>query len=452
VDEAILRILLQDSGGTGSGSQSTPGQPSQQAPPPPSPQQQTQPPPGGGQPYTPLMGRFSPRMNPANFDPVQQAKDRRQREEMLQQIDEAYQQLYPTPEEQFDPVVEAQRKLDTERRRAAVEAEYAKLNPPPPPPTAHELALKRLQAEKDRQEIEAEYLKLNPPPPPPTAKELALKRLEAEKKRQEVQAEYDKLNPPTAKSGLDSILEVADVFRGTIGGLSPVIGSLLDMTRALQKNAANTAAVAKSAAAGGVADGVVGAGGAAAGGVADGVVGAGGAAAVAASAILPVAIVVAAAIIVVKQVMQSLDIAAERYGEYNPQIAQQQALGEVRQTLGDLRRSNEIGPELARYVKSQSELNQKVEDLKVIVLNDLLPYIIQITEATKGSLGFAAKHKDLLEFLAEYTTPILFISKNLLKILELFQKQDDDKDNDPGDPTDILFRDPADGGVKIPGI
>jgi len=78
--------------------------------------------------------------------------------------------------------------------------------------------------------------------------------------------------------------------------------------------------------------------------------------------------------------MQELDKAAQRYGEYSPQIAQAQAVAEVRHTLGDLRRAQEVGHELARYVQTQGELQQKFEDIKVKLLVKLLPIVTRILE------------------------------------------------------------------------
>lgn len=78
--------------------------------------------------------------------------------------------------------------------------------------------------------------------------------------------------------------------------------------------------------------------------------------------------------------MQNLDKTAERYGEYSPQIAQQQAIADVRQTLGDLRRSREIGPELSRYVQVQADLQQKFEDIKIKLLTQILKVVNPILE------------------------------------------------------------------------
>ncbi len=78
--------------------------------------------------------------------------------------------------------------------------------------------------------------------------------------------------------------------------------------------------------------------------------------------------------------MRALDQTAQRYGEYSPDIAQAQGLADIRQTIGDMERSQQIGPELAKYVDAQSQLQQTVEDVKVGLLEEFLPLVTGAVE------------------------------------------------------------------------
>ncbi len=78
--------------------------------------------------------------------------------------------------------------------------------------------------------------------------------------------------------------------------------------------------------------------------------------------------------------MSAIDKTVEKYGEYSPEIAQAQAIAEIRETMGDLARSQEAATELARYVEARSELQQKIEDIKVKLLMKITPAVTMIVE------------------------------------------------------------------------
>lgn len=82
-------------------------------------------------------------------------------------------------------------------------------------------------------------------------------------------------------------------------------------------------------------------------------------------------------------IMQALDKTAERYGEYSPQIAQAQAVAEIRQTMGDFRRAQEVSTEMAKYVLAQSDLQQRFEDIKIKLLTKILPAVTRILEVVE---------------------------------------------------------------------
>ncbi len=532
VDEAVLRIVLQDAAG-GTPSKASGADSSAASAGPPSST--------SGQPQSYISGRFAPRAGPGPFDPIAEAKRRREREEKLQAIDAAYQELYPTPQAQFDPVVEAQRLLDTHRRRIEVEKEYAKLNPPPPDPTAYDLALKRLEREKKREEIDAEYEKLNPTipvlEPAFDPLEVAKKRVEREEQRAAADAEYAKLKPPApfdpheearkrkekqdkkeaidaafadmypTSDSLDKLLATADKFRGIIGGFGgPLVGSAMDALSAFRKagvfggkgtpsapggggsppipkgatpiaygeNVSEAEAAGLSEVTAAPEAGVLGSIGASAGpigavitaalaadsmikGAVRGVVSSvGDLAAGIASANTDVSkpigsfgeavskagdklgpfsyatIAAGESLKALSVVMQAIDQTASKYGEYNPEIASALAIAEVRQTLGDLRRSREAGPELVQYIKAEADLQQKVEDIKVQLLVRFLPVVTKMLEGIENMIEMTEKSYEI----AKALQPLTSIAD---AIMELVGMQKDDRIPDVDDPTKIIL-------------
>lgn len=145
--------------------------------------------------------------------------------------------------------------------------------------------------------------------------------------------------------------------------------------------------------------------------------------------------------------MQELDKTATRYGDYSPEIAQQQGLAEVRFAMGELRRSQEVGPELARYVQTQSELTQKFEDIKVKLLTQILKVlnpILEILEATVPS-------GDSIDLIVGALNPLDTLARAAAQLVGI---QMDDRLPDVVDPTSVLINNPFGQGVgaaPIPG-
>lgn len=139
--------------------------------------------------------------------------------------------------------------------------------------------------------------------------------------------------------------------------------------------------------------------------------------------------------------MQAVDSTAKKYEEYSPTIARQEAIAEVKHTLGDLRRAQEGGLELARYVKVQADIQEKFEDIKIKLLTKILfvlnPMLEGADNLMAGANGIEAAIKALLAPLAA----IPGVGNRLANIWEDNAKPPVD------DPTSVLFRDQ---GVKSP--
>ena len=71
--------------------------------------------------------------------------------------------------------------------------------------------------------------------------------------------------------------------------------------------------------------------------------------------------------------MKAVDEVADRYSAFSPEIAVAQSMADVAQTLGDLRRAQEIGPDIADFINEESQLRQQFEDEKIKLLRAMLP-------------------------------------------------------------------------------
>jgi hypothetical protein len=74
--------------------------------------------------------------------------------------------------------------------------------------------------------------------------------------------------------------------------------------------------------------------------------------------------------------MEAVDANVERYAQFSPQLAFAGGISEMRQTLGDFRRAQEVGPALAGYVNARADLQQKIEDTKARLMVQIAPLLI----------------------------------------------------------------------------
>ena len=136
-------------------------------------------------------------------------------------------------------------------------------------------------------------------------------------------------------------------------------------------------------------------------------------------------------------VMESLDSAADLYGQYNPTIAQAQAVAEIRQVMGDLRRSREAGPELARYIENASELQQRFEDIKVKLMSRVLEVLNPILEAVEAMMPSGEVIAGSISALAE---PIRILAMPLLTIARMSElSYEEERRSEPLDPTAFIL-------------
>lgn len=267
--------------------------------------------------------------------------------------------------------------------------------------------------------------------PRQAAKDAASKRLERENFQKDVDEEYAKLKPPDPKEikgKLDEFMDAVESMRGIIGGtFGRIAGTALDITAKVR------GLNGKMAAAGG--DGASAAGGSSGGlmagigsvaapiaiaMIADSIIksvikstiqGIGSAASAVSSADespssairgvgtamsnlgdkIPIVgtqlVLLGEAANVAAGLMDNFNKMADKYGEYSPEIAQAQAMAEIRGIIGNMQRAQQSGGELARFIQAQSEMQQKFEEIKIAIWMRILPVLTATLEAVNNILS-----------------------------------------------------------------
>ena len=309
----------------------------------------------------------------------------------------------------------AQKRIEREDQLAAADLEYAKLKPPVlvlvPAFDPVEVARKRVEREEQQAAADAEYAKIKPVVPilKPAfdPQDEARKRREAEQKKAQTDAAYNRMygDPKSKdKSQLDSVMDIAGGLRGTIGGqIGTMGGAALDAMAGFRKAQAAggaggaasavpmiAAAIALDQAVKGAIKGTIGGVGGALKAAADpdnnpakAIEGMSAAVSSFGEKIPVIGYALTALGETGKMLgglMQAFTKQAERYGEYNPQIAQAQAMAEIRQVMGDMRRAQRSGTELARFIEEQSRMQQQFEEIKMRIWMKILPVITAILE------------------------------------------------------------------------
>lgn len=298
-------------------------------------------------------------------------------------------------------------------------SEEATVPPPDSYITDATRAAAREAAEKKRQEAEAEYAKSKEPPPPPPEPpfdpvELAKKRVKAEEQRQKVDAEYAKLKP---KSATDRIFDVVNSLRGTLGAIGgPVVGAGLDLVSGVHKSAKDASEASAM----------------------------GNSAGAAAAALGGVVAVAAAVVVGFKALTAAMDTAVERYGGYSYDVSSAQADVEMKKVMNDMRRAEEHGPELAKYVVAQGQMQEKWEEAKIKLLMDIAPALEVIMEV----LGNVAEG---LGTVVKLLNPVKAIGLSVSGLVQMKAEELlKDGEIEVPDPTRALFK--GDPGAVLPEV
>lgn len=153
------------------------------------------------------------------------------------------------------------------------------------------------------------------------------------------------------------------------------------------------------------------------------------------------------AILSFADLMTAIDGTVNRYAEFSPNVAQAQAMAEIRQTMGDMRRAQTIGPELANYVRMQGELQQKFEDIKIKVLLKILPIVIFIGNLVEQAVNTGSA---IAPAVLALVSPLAATAEMLLRIAN---QQEAANRPEPNDPTDLILNlnGVGPGGNPAPG-
>lgn len=98
----------------------------------------------------------------------------------------------------------------------------------------------------------------------------------------------------------------------------------------------------------------------------------------------PVGMAVAAVValgVATKLVADEMSRATERLSEYNATIAAATARAEVRQVYGDIDRANRIAPTLSKFSDAQSQLSQRAQDMGIQFMEVVGPAITELVNA-----------------------------------------------------------------------
>lgn len=123
---------------------------------------------------------------------------------------------------------------------------------------------------------------------------------------------------------------------------------------------------------------------------------------------------------------------ADRYTQYSGPLSSASALIEARSTINDLRRAQESGPELARYITQRAEIQQKIEDVKLDFIRAALPLMMAFMALFENTLlpTLAAIAKvikvpmDVISFIDEKLKEILRLGMSMKQAQDLMKQTD----------------------------
>lgn len=126
--------------------------------------------------------------------------------------------------------------------------------------------------------------------------------------------------------------------------------------------------------------------------------------------------------------MKALDQTADKYGQYNPEIASAQAVAEIHETMGDFRRSQQVGKEMAEYVMARSDMQQKFEDTKIKLMQKIVPIVVKMLKVGEGLMPVVEGVASIVAILID---PVGEIMKGIQKLVGAEEDKNREKIEDP---------------------
>jgi len=94
---------------------------------------------------------------------------------------------------------------------------------------------------------------------------------------------------------------------------------------------------------------------------------------------------------------QSMEDMARRAEQYSPMVAGARARQDIATMGMDIRRASVLGPDLARFVASQTQLSRSVEEIKLALLREILPEITRAAGAAASGASWLADFAKVME-------------------------------------------------------
>lgn len=372
--------------------------------------------------YAKLKPPEPPVLEPA-FDPAEAAKKRLEREKQRTEVDAEYAKLNP-PEPPPNAHELALKRLEAEKKRQEVEREYQKLNPPVPRPEFDpmEVAKKRRDSERRAAQVQDAYEKEYGEQSKRGSLDLIFAKISTlrgtlggllgttvgagldifhlmrrEQFEQEKKDKRKQLLKEADEASATKFADVADKYdadpRSTTmaGSISSAlslakkgfgVGDKPSKSKSPDLPSASSLAPAPE-------DGT----GIDRGedpykattGIAGAIEKFGGYVPVIGAAVISVG----AAVSVMSSLMNSVNRMAENYGQYSPEIAQAQALADIRKTLNDMNRAYKSSDEMSKFIEAQSNMEQRWEDIKLKIMMVVIPILTDILDTVARLLSIA---------------------------------------------------------------
>lgn len=137
--------------------------------------------------------------------------------------------------------------------------------------------------------------------------------------------------------------------------------------------------------------------------------------------------------------MKGIDGTAQRYGQYSPEMSQATAIADMRKTLADFKRAQDIGTQMAEYIEANSDLQQKIEDKKVKFLAEILPVATRMLEFIEKMIPQGDDLGRTVQLIAAGIEPLLAMMESIAK--RMGNWEDERRSEKFVDPTTQILRD-----------
>ena len=115
--------------------------------------------------------------------------------------------------------------------------------------------------------------------------------------------------------------------------------------------------------------------------------------------------------------VHGLDQMAEAMTSFSGEVSAAQAQAEVRRIQTEMLRAKELGPEMSEFITSRSEMREGWEEIKIAIVNEVMPLINTFMEIISGGIEILVLIKDLFTDAGIIGDEGLF--RHLMELLEV---------------------------------